>query len=37
MENMLAEAEQMRHKEIEEVIAHIRQKMKTYGLTVHDL
>ena len=34
---MLAEAEQMRHKEIDEVIADIRQKMKSYGLTGHDL
>lgn len=36
-EKMLAEAEQMRQKEIEEVIADIREKVKSYGLTAQDI
>jgi DNA-binding protein H-NS len=34
---LLAEAEEMRRIEITEVIADIRQKMQTYGLTTQDL
>ncbi len=36
-EKLMAEAEQMRQKEINEVIAEIREKMKTYGLTAQDI
>ena len=36
-EKMLAEAEQMRQKEIDDVIADIRGKMKSYGLSAQDL
>lgn len=36
-EKMLAEAEQMRQKEIDDVMAEIREKMKAYGLTGQDL
>lgn len=34
---LLAEAEEMKRIEINEVIIDIRQKMQTYGLTAHDL
>ena len=34
---MLAEAEQMRQKEISDVVADIKEKMKAYGLTAQDL
>lgn len=33
----MAEAEQMRQKEIDEVIAEIREKMNAYGLTLRDI
>jgi DNA-binding protein H-NS len=36
-EKLMAEAEQMRQKEISDVIAEIREKMQTYGLTVQDI
>jgi DNA-binding protein H-NS len=36
-EKLMAEAEQMRQKEINEVIAEIREKMKAYGLTPRDI
>lgn len=36
-ENLMAEAEQMRQKEIDEVIADIREKMKAYGLSAQDI
>jgi DNA-binding protein H-NS len=36
-EKLMAEAEQMRQKEIDEVIAEIRERMKAYGLTAQDI
>jgi DNA-binding protein H-NS len=36
-EKLMAEAEQMRQKEIADVIADIREKMMTYGLTLQDI
>jgi DNA-binding protein H-NS len=36
-QKLMAEAEQVRHKEISDVIADIRQKMETYGLTLQDI
>jgi DNA-binding protein H-NS len=36
-EKLMAEAEQMRQKEISDVIADIREKMKAYGLTAQDI
>ena len=36
-QKLMAEAEQVRQKEISEVIADIRQKMETYGITLQDL
>src|SRR6266496_4126085 len=36
-EKLLAEAEELRVKEINEVVAEIKQKMKEYGLTAKDL
>ena len=36
-EKMLAEAEQMRQKELDDVIAEIRERMKSYGLSGQDL
>jgi DNA-binding protein H-NS len=36
-ERLMAEAEQMRQKEIDDVIAEIREKMKAYGLTAQDI
>jgi DNA-binding protein H-NS len=36
-EKLMAEAEQMRQKEIDDVIAEIREKMKAYGLTAQDI
>lgn len=36
-EKLMAEAEQMRKKEIDDVIAEIREKMKAFGLTVQDI
>ena len=36
-EKLMQEAEEMRQKEIDEVIADIKQKMKAYGLTAQDL
>ncbi|HWI83112.1 H-NS histone family protein [Ramlibacter sp.] len=36
-QKLMAEAEQVRQKEISDVIAEIRQKMEAYGLTVQDL
>jgi DNA-binding protein H-NS len=36
-EKLLAEAEQMRQKEVNDVIADIREKMETYGLTLQDI
>lgn len=36
-QQLMAEAEQVRQKEINDVIADIRQKMETYGLTVQDI
>jgi DNA-binding protein H-NS len=36
-EKLMAEAEEMRQKEIDDVIAEIRQKMKTFGLTARDI
>ena len=36
-EKLMAEAEEMRQKEISDVIADIREKMKAYGLTPQDI
>lgn len=36
-EKLLAEAEELRIKELNDVIADIREKIKAYGLTAHDL
>lgn len=36
-ENLMAEAEAMRQKEIDDVIADIKAKMKAYGLSAQDL
>jgi DNA-binding protein H-NS len=36
-ERLLAQAEEMREKEIADAIADIKEKMRTYGLTVEDL
>ena len=36
-EKLMAEAEQMRQKEIDDVIAEIREKMKAFGLTAQDI
>lgn len=36
-QQLMAEAEQVRQKEIDAVIADIRQKMETYGLTAQDI
>lgn len=36
-QQLMAEAEQVRQKEIDAVIADIRQKMQAYGLTVQDI
>lgn len=36
-EKLMAEAEQLRQKEISDVIADIREKMMTYGLTLQDI
>jgi DNA-binding protein H-NS len=36
-QRLMAEAEQVRQKEISDVIADIRQKMQTYGLTLQDI
>jgi DNA-binding protein H-NS len=36
-QKLMAEAEQVRRKEISDVIADIRQKMETYGLTLQDI
>ena len=36
-EKLMEEAEQMRQKEISDVIADIREKMKTYGITLQDI
>ncbi len=36
-EKLMAEAEQMRQKEIDDVIADIRKKMQEYGLTAQDI
>jgi|SRR6185369_13681335 len=36
-EKLMAEAEQMRQKEISDVIVDIREKMKAYGLTPQDI
>ena len=36
-EKLLAEAEDLRVKELSEVIEDIKQKMKAYGLTAHDI
>jgi DNA-binding protein H-NS len=36
-EKLMAEAEEMRQKEIDQVIADIREKIKAYGLTAQDL
>ena len=36
-EKLMAEAEQMRQKEIDDVVAEIREKMKAYGLTAQDI
>jgi DNA-binding protein H-NS len=36
-EKLMAEAEQMRQKEISDVIADIREKIKAYGLTPQDI
>lgn len=36
-EKLMAEAEQVRQREIKDVIAEIRQKMQAYGLTVQDI
>jgi DNA-binding protein H-NS len=36
-EKLMQEAEEMRQKEIDEVIADIKEKMKSYGLSAQDL
>jgi len=36
-QQLMAEAEQVRQKEIDAVIADIRQKMQAYGLTAQDI
>lgn len=36
-QQLMAEAEQVRQKEIDSVIADIRQKMEAYGLTAQDI
>lgn len=36
-EQLMEEAEQVRQKEIDEVIADIRQKMQAYGITLQDI
>lgn len=36
-QRLMAEAEQVRQKEIDDVIADIRQKMNAYGLTAQDI
>lgn len=36
-EKLMAEAEEMRQKEIDDVVADIREKIKAYGLTAQDL
>lgn len=36
-QRLMAEAEQVRQKEISDVIAEIRQKMEAYGLTAQDI
>ena len=36
-EKLLAEAEEMRIKELNDVIQDIKEKVKTYGLSAHDL
>lgn len=36
-QQLMAEAEQVRQKEIDAVIADIRQKMEAYGLTAQDI
>jgi DNA-binding protein H-NS len=36
-EKLLAQAEQLREKELKEVIADIRRKVETYGLSAQDL
>ena len=36
-QRLMAEAEQVRQKEISDVIAEIREKMQTYGLTLQDI
>ncbi len=36
-EKLMEEAEQMRQKETQDVIADIRQKMQAYGITLQDL
>lgn len=36
-QKLMEEAEHVRQKEISEVIADIRQKMQTYGLTLQDI
>lgn len=36
-EKLMAEAEQMRQKETDDVIAEIKSKIKAYGLTAQDL
>jgi DNA-binding protein H-NS len=36
-QKLMAEAEQVRRKEISDVIADIRQKMEAYGLTLQDI
>lgn len=36
-QKLVAEAEKVKQKEVDRVIAEIREKMKTYGLTARDL
>ena len=36
-QKLMAEAEEVRQKEIDDVIADIRQKMEAYGLTLQDI
>ena len=36
-QKLMAEAEEVRQKEIDDVIADIRQKMEAYGLTAQDI
>lgn len=36
-QKLMAEAEQVRQKEVDDVIADIRQKMNAYGLTAQDI